>query len=763
MDNQKFKEIMTLQTFDATDGFGHRGVTAEQVAEMIRTGRTVVVSKAKEKKKREEEKEAREEKEVREAKEAREEKAPAAMDYSADVEKLRSELALVRGVGVGHDALTDPIPKLLPLAHVGMDANGYVYYSGAGVVCLDVQNVFSDDEREAVRRGVRTLPMTLMAFVGSSGMSMKVLVRVAPARGEQVATVTAMRDFTRLAHRQMRTLYSNVIPQHISVLHELHLTDGLTMSVDPQLLYLPDAQAAVVDDEVEVKMPRRKTADGVEQELMLAVPADLSHRSYYDRLFDRLFDDVRQEFLTQGREADLETEAFMQTVVERAAQLKVSEAEMRARMVRLFEFEDAHDIRKYVSGIYSRLHPLRATGNAVTDNMLALESHLFGGYEFERSTINGALYMREKTSFGEWRRLENEDVNSFVVELQEAGVKANRSLVESVLGSNRISSIDPIAQLVKRVRGRWDGRDHIEALAQRVPTSCRQWPRWFHVWFLAMVRQWLRPDKDYANQVVPILVGPQGVGKSTFCRRLLPPELMDGYLESGDFRAEKEMLRAMATFQLINIDEFNRYSQAEQEGIMKNFIQRADVRLKKPYRQEFEVLQRRASFIATCNPEEVLADETGSRRYICVKVTGNIRLLDDIDYVQLYAQAVAELEIAEREGVHMDSVVGRTYFSKAEEAAIERNNRRFVRASVAVARFRQMFELLPSQRGRRPKTERFYTREQLFQLVQQEERKALSDSERKSLYQYLQNEENNAPRGQKYKNSRGLYRVKLIK
>ena len=728
INTKTFKEVMTLQTFGPAQGLGHYGVTAAQVVGFIRTGVADVAN----------------------------------VDYRDAVGRLRHELAAMRTVGIGYDNITDEIPKLLPMAHISADGSGYLYHSGAGIVCLDVQNVFSEEEQEAVRRAVRTLPMTLMAFVGSSGMSMKVLVRVEPARPKLVETVQAMVDFARLAHRQMRTLYSSVIPQRISVAHELLLTDGLTMSVDPRVLYLPDAQAAVVDDEVRVRTARPKIADGVEQELRLPVPADTVHREYYDRVFDYLMDKVRSEFAAQGRKADLESAAYMQTVVERAAQLKVSEAEVRARVLRLFDYEDAHGLRNYVRGVYARLHPLAATGNATSDNILALENMLFGNYEFKKNTISGALYMRENTTYGEWHTVGDEDVNTLVVEAHEAGVRANRNLVESLLGSRKIAAVDPIAELVKRVRGRWDGQNHIEALARRVPTACRQWPRWFHVWFLAMVRQWVNPDKDYANQVVPILVGPQGVGKSTFCRRLLPPELMDGYMESGDFRAEKEMLRAMATCQLINIDEFNRYSRAEQEGIMKNYIQRADIRLKKPYRHSFEVLQRRASFIATCNPVEVLADETGSRRYLCVQVTGPIRLLEPIDYVQLYAQAVDELEAAGSAGVRKNTVVGRTYFTKAEETVIERNNSRFVRSSVAVARFRQTFMLLPAQRGRMTREEQRYTREELFQIVQAEERKALGETERRSFYQYLQNEEQAAPKGVKLRSRDGRYKVKRI-
>lgn len=733
------KEIMTLERFDPKAGSSYYPITAAEVAALIRTGGKVTGTNMG----------------------AAASAVALCGDYTSALETLRAELAVMRGVGVGYDAISESIPKLLPMARLDYDGGGYVYSCGSGVVCLDVQNVFSDEEREAVRQGVRTLPMTLMVFVGSSGMSMKVLVRVRPARAEQVATPTAYLDFMRLAMKQMRVIYANVIPQRISQIHDLHLADGLTMSADPQVLFVPDSQAAVVNDEVSVRVPLHPKGDGVEQELRLPVPADLAHRDYYDRVFNRLMSDVHDEFVAQGREADLETAAYMQTVVERAAQLKVSEAEVCARMVRMFGLEQSRQMRDYVRGVYAKLHPLRSSGNATADNIYLLEDMLFGRYEFSKNIINSALYMRERTTFGQWRRVGVEDVNTLVVEAQEAGVKANRNLVESLLGSNRITTMNPITRLIGRVRGTWDGKDRIEALARHVPTSCKRWPQWFHIWFCAMVRQWAWPDKDYANQVVPILVGPQGVGKSTFWRRLLPPELMDGYMESGDFKAEKEMLRAMATFQLINIDEFNRYSRAEQEGIMKNFIQRPDIRLRQPYRQSFEVLPRRASFVATCNPVEVLADETGSRRYICVQVAGIIRQMDDIDYDQLYAQAVDEIEARRRQGKsNLKVVAGRCYFSKAEEAAIVRNNQRFMRSSLAVERFNQLFEPFAGKRGRQPSDVEKLTRDEIFQQVEQGLRKPLGERERKSLYQYLRDLYKQGKIARKKEGKGDLYRVK---
>lgn len=733
MDKTIVKEVMTLDCIGADGREVQKKLTAAQLAELVRTGGASSDALCE--------------------------------DYREPLEVLRCELPKVRSVNVDFSERVGKVPVLRPSAYVTLEDNQYFYHNYSGVVCLDIQNVYSEEEREVIRRAVRTLPMTLMAFVGSSGMSMKVLVRVRPVHNDLIQSPDELRQFIQLAYRQMRVLYGSVIPQVITQVYEVQVQDGVRMSYDPEVVFLSEAVAAVVNPEVKVHVPRLPKGDDAERELRLPVPADVHHRAYYDTLFATLMESVRESFVAQNRNPNEESDAYLEAAVERAADLKVQEGEVCARMTRFFAYKDAKQVRDRVRSVYAKQQTASSTGSAVADNMQALQRVLFGGYEFRRNEINGNLYMCERTTYGEWRRVTQEERNTLLVEAQEAGVKANRGLVDALLGSTRIPTSDPVKSYINRVRGTWDGKDRIEALARRVPTTCRQWPRWFHVWFCAMVRQWVDPDQNYANQVMPILVGPQGVGKSTFCRRLLPPQLEDGYLESGDLTQEKEVLRSMSTFQLINVDEFNRYSASEQEGILKNYLQRADIRLKTPYRTSFDILPRRASFIATCNPVEVLADRTGSRRYLCVLVNAAIRHQAPIDYDQLYAQAIDEIDErrkAERP-VSVREVAGRCYFTKAEESAIERNNQRFMRASVAIERFREFFEPMPPRRGRRPAGVVELTRDDLFQRIERGLRKPLSDTERKGFYLFLRNLKRNGELAAKSRDRVEYYCVKPLK
>ena len=158
---------------------------------------------------------------------------------------------------------------------------------------------------------------------------------------------------------------------------------------------------------------------------------------------------------------------------------------------------------------------------------------------------------------------------------------------------------NPVDDFLKRLRGRWDGKDHIKALADCVPNDNARWADWFHTWFLAMVAQWMGLDVSHGNSVAPLLISRQGYRKSTFCKCLLPEALQWGYNDNLIMSEKQNTLRAMTQSLLINIDEFNALSAKTQDVFLKNVMQLASIKLRQPYRQQQLTLPRVASFIAT--------------------------------------------------------------------------------------------------------------------------------------------------------------------
>ena len=191
----------------------------------------------------------------------------------------------------------------------------------------------------------------------------------------------------------------------------------------------------------------------------------------------------------------------------------------------------------------------------------------------------------------------------------------------------------------------------------RWPTGClsriRNGETVFYLWFVSMVAHWRKVDRLYANNLVPVLVGGQGVSKSTFFRLLLPPVLRDYHAESINLENKSEAELLMAQNLLITIDEFDRLN-GKYQADLKHLIQKPEVKVRRSHQKAFQQMGRLASFSATANPMELLTDPTGSRRYICVQVMGPIDVSSPIEYGQLYAQAVHAIRSGERYWLNME-------------------------------------------------------------------------------------------------------------
>ena len=233
------------------------------------------------------------------------------------------------------------------------------------------------------------------------------------------------------------------------------------------------------------------------------------------------------------------------------------------------------------------------------------------------------------------------------------------------LCSDRLPDYHPFRDYFDRLPP-WDGKDRLDALAQRVSNHAL-WVRGFRRWMVTVAAQWMGMADNHANSMAPVLVsGRQGLGKSTFCRNLLPPELSAYYTDSVDVANTARMEQLLVEMGLINLDEFDRIP-VRRHPALKNVMQLTDLHVRKAYRRDTLRLPRIASFIATSNSHELLSDPSGSRRFLCVEVERPIDSTD-IGHAQIYAQLKAELENGER-----------YWFNHGEENALRLHNAAFYR------------------------------------------------------------------------------------
>ena len=269
-------------------------------------------------------------------------------------------------------------------------------------------------------------------------------------------------------------------------------------------------------------------------------------------------------------------------------------------------------------------------------------------------------------------------MNSLSMEAIETGIDCWDRDIQRFVRSRRISEYHPFTAYFEQLP-EWDGKDRVSALARRVSDD-PVWVNGFHRWMLGLSAQWMQfhPDTNNANSanransinransVAPLLVSSrQGLGKSTFCRLLMPDALKAYYTESYDLSSPASAEAKLAACGLINLDEFDKLS-ASKMPLLKNLMQASALNIRKAYKRSASALPRIASFIGTSNREDLLVDRTGSRRFLCVSLEHAIDCVTPVEHEQLYAQLKAELLSGER-----------SWFNKEEEQAIQQHNALF--------------------------------------------------------------------------------------
>ena len=260
-------------------------------------------------------------------------------------------------------------------------------------------------------------------------------------------------------------------------------------------------------------------------------------------------------------------------------------------------------------------------------------------------------------------------MNTLSMEAIETGIDCWDRDIQRFVRSRRISEYHPFTAYFERLP-EWDGTDRVSALARRVSDD-PVWVNGFHRWMLGLSAQWMQFRSDTnsinrANSVAPLLVSSrQGLGKSTFCRLLMPDALKAYYTESYDLGSPASAEAKLAAYGLINLDEFDKLS-ASKTPLLKNLMQASALNIRKAYKRSASALPRIASFIGTSNREDLLVDRTGSRRFLCVSLEHAIDCVTPVEHEQLYAQLKAELLSGER-----------SWFNKEEEQAIQQHNALF--------------------------------------------------------------------------------------
>ena len=512
-----------------------------------------------------------------------------------------------------------------------------------GLVVLEVNNLPTYEKAVEIRGLAKKLPETLMCFLGASGRSVKIVCRGELYSGGLPEDEAEMRQFHLNIYNTARRAYQNQFGFDIPFL-EPRLDRTVYMSADPEMGYQADARPFYADTE------RHE----------LPLPVEISHeedRLMPGRTLTRTYQ-LNWTFIAEtvlGRYFDLPDEEKEATLLMQIASMCLEQGIPLAHAQGLtLEHpvlnRDRLLVEKIFQTVYSvaeqedyrKKRKIRPLKSVPEDTIQAMKTEIFlnSNFEMRKNLLTGVAEYREKFSDDQRFKPLTEAVrNDMTLKATELGLKSWDRDVNRFIDSTRIQQYDPVNAWLDKLPA-WDGQDRIKELAARVPTNQPHWEKYLRCWLVGMVAQWRESDKQLTgNALTPLLIGRQGCGKTRFCKILLPPALRDYYNDKLNFKNEFDLNIALTSFALINIDEFDKTTNSQQI-VLKYLLSSSDVKFRPPYGKTIQFYRRYTSFIGTTNQPKPLVDPTGSRRFVCVGVTGNINFEDNLEHEQLFAQAL---------------------------------------------------------------------------------------------------------------------------
>lgn len=272
--------------------------------------------------------------------------------------------------------------------------------------------------------------------------------------------------------------------------------------------------------------------------------------------------------------------------------------------------------------------------------ILENDEHLAGAFRLNK--FNNKPYVCQSVP---WREIDRPEPFK---DLDLSGV---RTYIETVHGIDSPRKVDdnlkltfdrhsyhPIREYLSQLK--WDGRQRldsfmVEYFGAQDSTYTREA---FRKTLVAAVARVFRPGTKFDH--VPVLVGPQGTGKSTLVKRLGGEWASDTFLTVHG----KESFEQLQGVWLMEMAELAGLRKAEVENI-KHFISKQEDTFRPAYGRLVETFPRQCVFIGTTNNKDFLRDATGNRRFWPISIypgkeTKSIFNLKQSEIDQIWAEAV---------------------------------------------------------------------------------------------------------------------------
>lgn len=149
-------------------------------------------------------------------------------------------------------------------------------------------------------------------------------------------------------------------------------------------------------------------------------------------------------------------------------------------------------------------------------------------------------------------------------------------------------------------------------------------------------------NEGYSNtEGCLVLQGPQGCGKTSFIKNIIPPQFLKTGLDLNP--SETDSIRKCIKYWVVELGELDATMKSDQAKL-KAFLTESVDEYRLPYAISPMRYNRTTSFFGTVNKSNFLKDETGDRRYWVIPVEEiNLEKLKEIDIKQFWGEIMSLL------------------------------------------------------------------------------------------------------------------------
>lgn len=496
------------------------------------------------------------------------------------------------------------------------------------LVMADFDHIPTERMADCIRR-VREDRHTLLAYITISGTGLRV-----------IAAYEAADDYMPRSEQELHVLAFGRMNEHYAQLVGLpydekckNATRLSGLAHDPEAYYQPEATPFVIAKPRPKEHPaRRKTRQTklrrmvAEAERLLADEGVAYTEHHHNEYI------MRMGYLLNAYGAD--REAATRWATERFADY---DGDVEGILRSCYQHTEEHGTRS-LGTRRKDADGAQGQGRVTVDD---IEAFLNRQGRFRKNTVTGK-YEFAPEGTDEFKDLTDREVNSMWRRLCKESGPARKTDVQTVIESDFVPLYNPFREYVDALPP-WDGTtDHIGRLAAQVHVKedGELFVRFFKKWLVAMLAALL--EEETVNHEILVLIGRQGIYKTTWLNNLLPPALRRYfYLKSNSRNITRDDLLTLSEFALVCLEELDEMESKELNQL-KALTTMRHVNERAAYARYKEMRPHIASFCGTSNNRQFLNDLSGNRRWMPFEVESIDSPYDHVpDYAEIFAQAYA--------------------------------------------------------------------------------------------------------------------------